>query len=64
MGGMLMRNRGGVEGGEGGSASDGMRRLMGQWPNPEMVLEGGMSEGLRNWDLWYGAMPRCDLTTA
>ncbi|KAI6824868.1 Yip1-domain-containing protein [Hortaea werneckii] len=30
----------------------GMRNLVGRWPDAETVLQGGMSEGLRDWDLW------------
>jgi hypothetical protein len=25
----------------------------GRWPDADVVLQGGMSEGLRDWDLWY-----------
>lgn len=56
LGGMLTRQSGGVEGGEGLSGEglrENMHRLMGQWPNPEIVLEGGLNEGLRDWDLWF-----------
>jgi hypothetical protein len=28
---------------------------VGRWPDADVVLQGGMSEGLRNWDLWYGS---------
>ena len=43
-------------GGESGDAerlgSGGLRRI-GRWPDAEEVLQGRMSEGLRDWDLWY-----------
>lgn len=49
---------GGVLAREGGGMQDlrsveGLRRVVGRWPDAEAVLEGGMSEGLRDWDLWY-----------
>ena len=52
LGGMLS------EGGGMGSVRElgsvqGMRNLIGRWPDAETVLQGGMSEGLRDWDLWY-----------
>lgn len=32
----------------------GVRGLVGRWPvDADTVLQGGMSEGLRDWDLWY-----------
>ncbi|RMY48508.1 hypothetical protein D0865_08040 [Hortaea werneckii] len=51
LGGMLS------EGGGMGSVRElgsvqGMRNLVGRWPDAETVLQGGMSEGLRDWDLW------------
>jgi hypothetical protein len=30
-----------------------LRGLVGRWPDADVVLQGGMSEGLRDWDLWY-----------
>lgn len=63
MGGILQRGGGGIgaaergEGsGAGGGASGfggGLRDIVGRWPDAEVVLQGGMSEGLRDWDLWY-----------
>lgn len=41
-----------MERGESESLTGSIRGMMGQWPNPEIVLEGTMSEGLRDWDLW------------
>ncbi|KAI9821246.1 MAG: hypothetical protein M1827_003981 [Pycnora praestabilis] len=46
LGGILQRE-------EGDSLREGGRILgVGRWPDAEVVLQGGMSEGLRNWDLW------------
>lgn len=60
LGGLLQRGGGigGAERGEGDSLAGGMnvagvRDLIGRWPDAETVLQGGMSEGLRDWDLWY-----------
>jgi len=54
---------GGAERGEAGPTafgSDGWRGalgnardLVGRWPTADAVLQGSMSEGLRDWDLWY-----------
>jgi len=30
-----------------------LRGIVGRWPDADAVLQGGMSEGLRDWDLWY-----------
>lgn len=56
LGGMLQRGGGigAAERGEGGgSGAGGLRGLVGRWPDADVVLQGGMSEGLRDWDLWY-----------
>ena len=61
LGGMLTRGGGGIGGaaerGEGGFGNEGFgsgfRGLVGRWPDADVVLQGGMSEGLRDWDLWY-----------
>lgn len=60
LGGLLARGGGiggaeraqgdGLAGGAGGAG--GVRGLVGRWPDAEVVLQGGMSEGLRDWDLW------------
>ncbi|KAI9678299.1 MAG: hypothetical protein M1817_006244 [Caeruleum heppii] len=49
LGGMLQRG-----GGIGGAGREGVQGLwgMGRWPDADVVLQGGMSEGLRDWDLW------------
>ena len=54
LGGMLQRAEsiGEVERGEGGSSADRSRVFAGRWPDADMVLQGGTSEGLRDWDLW------------
>ncbi|KAI5290032.1 hypothetical protein KEM54_002623 [Ascosphaera aggregata] len=44
--------RPGVFEGFGNGFGAGVRGLMGRWPDANTVLQGGMSEGLRNWDLW------------
>ena len=58
LGGMMSRGdgTGGVESGEGNTLAGGMqaiRGVVGRWPDADAVLQGGMSEGLRDWDLWY-----------
>ncbi|EAW13948.1 Yip1 domain protein [Aspergillus clavatus NRRL 1] len=55
MGGMLQRSGGGIGAAERGEATGfggGMRGIVGRWPDADVVLQGGMSEGLRDWDLW------------
>ncbi|EEP77830.1 conserved hypothetical protein [Uncinocarpus reesii 1704] len=59
LGGMLQRGGGGIAGaaerGEStgfGNGFSGVRELVGRWPDADVVLQGGMSEGLRDWDLW------------
>ena len=45
-----------MESGEGNTLAGGMqaiRGVVGRWPDADTVLQGGMSEGLRDWDLWY-----------
>jgi hypothetical protein len=47
---------GGAERGEGAGGMPSMgqlRGIVGRWPDADAVLQGGMSEGLRDWDLWY-----------
>lgn len=57
----LMQRGGGIGAAERGEAagvtttgfgSNGLRGLVGRWPDADVVLQGGMSEGLRDWDLW------------
>jgi len=54
LGGMLQRGGGigGTERSEGDSLAGGFRGVAGRWPDANVVLQGGMSEGLRDWDLW------------
>lgn len=63
LGGMLARGggigaaeRGEANGGSGGFEG-GLRGIVGRWPDADAVLQGGMSEGLRDWDLWYVCSP-------
>ena len=30
-----------------------LRGLVGRWPDADGILQGGLSEGLKDWDLWY-----------
>jgi hypothetical protein len=56
LGGMMQRGGGGMSDAERGEASGfgrNIRGLVGRWPDADVVLQGGMSEGLRDWDLWY-----------
>lgn len=34
-----------------------IRGLVGSWPDTDGILQGAMSEGLRDWDLWYVLLP-------
>ncbi|KAL9015876.1 MAG: hypothetical protein Q9185_006747 [Variospora sp. 1 TL-2023] len=54
LGGFLQRGGGlgGAERGEGDSLAGGARGIAGRWPDADVVLQGGMSQGLRDWDLW------------
>lgn len=51
LGGLIARS--GAE--EEGMAAQ-VRGLVGRWPDADAVLQGGMSEGLRDWDLWFVAL--------
>ncbi|KAK5111691.1 hypothetical protein LTR62_004797 [Meristemomyces frigidus] len=43
--------RGGIQGGYAA-----VRGIVGRWPDADVILQqGGMSDGLRDWDLWYAA---------
>ncbi|KAI9736286.1 MAG: hypothetical protein M1834_001172 [Cirrosporium novae-zelandiae] len=52
----MMQQGGGIGAAERGEAqqgtSGGLRSFIGRWPDADTVLQGGMSEGLRDWDLW------------
>ncbi|KAF2261534.1 Yip1-domain-containing protein [Lojkania enalia] len=54
LGGMMQRGGGigAAERGEGDGFGGGFRNLAGRWPDADVILQGGMSEGLRDWDLW------------
>lgn len=54
LGGFLQRGGGlgGAERAEGDSLAGGFRGIAGRWPDADVLLQGGMSEGLRDWDLW------------
>ena len=43
---------GAAERGEADGFGGGLRGLAGRWPDADVILQGGMSEGLRDWDLW------------
>lgn len=68
IGGVLQRGGGGIGAAERGEASGfggGVRNALGRWPDADVVLQGGMSEGLRDWDLWWVAfqvLPRTGLS--
>jgi protein YIPF6 len=52
LGGLLLRRGGGIAGdAEAGVAGGG--GVLGRWPDADTVLQANMSEGLRDWDLWY-----------
>lgn len=54
LGGMLQRDgaAGAAERGESEGLAGNIRGIMGQLPDADRVLQGNMSEGLRDWDLW------------
>lgn len=61
LGGMLNQQGGGLGGAEDGEAGGvptmgQLRGLVGRWPDADALLQGGMSEGLRDWDLWYALL--------
>jgi len=43
---------GAAERGEADGFGGGLRNIAGRWPDADVILQGGMSEGLRDWDLW------------
>jgi hypothetical protein len=49
-GGLLQRG-----GGIGGQDREGTGGFLGvgRWPDTDIILQSGMSEGLRDWDLWF-----------
>lgn len=55
----MQRGGGGLNDAERGEATGfgrNLRGLVGRWPDADVVLQGGMSDGLRDWDLWYVAI--------
>ncbi|KAJ5728870.1 uncharacterized protein N7483_003378 [Penicillium malachiteum] len=56
LGGMMQRGGGGIGGaaerGEVSGFGHNLRGIVGRWPDADVVLQGGMSDGLRDWDLW------------
>jgi len=55
LGGVLLRRdgtAGAAERGESEGLAGNIRGIMGQLPDADRVLQGNMSEGLRDWDLW------------
>lgn len=58
LGGFLARGGqpSGGEAAERGEAGEGLmgrvQGLVGRWPDADVVLQSGMSDGLRDWDLW------------
>ena len=54
LGGIMSRGGGigAAERGEGDGFGGGIRGIAGRWPDADVILQGGMSEGLRDWDLW------------
>lgn len=53
LGGMLQRSGTGTADVENQGFGRDLRGLVGRWPDAEGLLQGAMSEGLRDWDLWY-----------
>jgi len=55
LGGVLQRSGGGMSDAERGESQGfgrDIRGLVGRWPDADGILQGGMSDGLRDWDLW------------
>jgi hypothetical protein len=52
LGGMLQRQGTGMGDVESQGFGRDLRGLVGRWPDAEGILQGGLSEGLRDWDLW------------
>ncbi|KAF2188574.1 Yip1-domain-containing protein [Zopfia rhizophila CBS 207.26] len=54
LGGMMQRGGGigAAERGEADGFGGSIRELAGRWPDADVILQGGMSDGLRDWDLW------------
>jgi hypothetical protein len=55
LGGILQRGGGGMNAAERGESQGfggDIRGIVGRWPDADGILQGGMSDGLRDWDLW------------
>lgn len=52
LGGMLQRAGSGTADTENQGFGRDLRGLVGRWPDADGILQGAMSEGLRDWDLW------------
>lgn len=55
LGGMLQRSGTGTADVENQGFGRDLRGLVGRWPDAEGLLRGAMSQGLRDWDLWYAS---------
>lgn len=53
LGGMLQRSGNGAGDVESQGFGRDLRGLVGSWPDTDGILQGSLSEGLRDWDLWY-----------
>jgi protein YIPF6 len=53
LGGILTRGGEGIGGEAERGEANAARGTLGRWPDAETVLQANMSEGLRDWDLWY-----------
>lgn len=53
LGGILQRQGSGMGDAESQGFGRDLRGLVGRWPDADGILQGGMSDGLRDWDLWY-----------
>ncbi|KAK5047261.1 hypothetical protein LTR84_006783 [Exophiala bonariae] len=52
LGGLLQRQGAGTGDVESQGFGHDIRGLVGRWPDADGILQGGMSDGLRDWDLW------------
>ncbi|RMZ76623.1 hypothetical protein DV738_g4809, partial [Chaetothyriales sp. CBS 135597] len=52
LGGMLQRQGAGIGDVESQGFGRDLRGLVGRWPDADGILQGGLSDGLRDWDLW------------
>jgi protein YIPF6 len=55
LGGIMQRGGEGMNAAERGESQGfggDIRGIIGRWPDADGILQGGMSDGLRDWDLW------------